>query len=83
MMHMQPSIHIVLIIACNFTCPEGFEPFPTCDGCNLTDICLAEQPCQNGGVCALVSPAVSDYYCNCAANFNGTNCTGKLKLSIL
>ena len=63
---------------CNLTCPEGFTVDLGCTVCNLTDICLADNPCQNEGVCTLNSEP-DDYMCNCTkTNYIGTNCTGKI-----
>ena len=51
--------------------------------CNLTDICEAQSPCDNG-ICILLSQP-DEYYCNCTGTgFNGPNCSssGKLYLSM-
>ena len=46
-----------------------------CNNCVLSDICEADDPCDNGGTCILdAKPDV--YHCNCAVYYNGTNCTG-------
>ena len=68
----------VSLSVCNLICPEGFTVDLDCSACNLTDICLADNPCQNGGVCTLNSKP-DDYVCNCTnTNYIGTNCTGKI-----
>ena len=60
---------------CNITCPDGFTVFDDCSGCELTDICLAETPCLNGGTCYLVR-APNDYRCDCPEATEGARCEG-------
>ena len=61
---------------CELSCGVGFvSDFDNCM-CNLTDICLAIMPCDNGN-CILNSPP-DNYTCNCTGTgFMGTNCSGK------
>ena len=69
---------ILYFIECNYTCGPGEVANPTCNGCNLIDICLRDKPCQNGGSCILLSPS-DNYICNCSCTgYMGINCTGKL-----
>ena len=49
--------------------------FDDCSGCELTDICLAETPCLNGGTCILVR-APNDYRCDCPEAAEGARCEG-------
>ncbi|XP_043235182.1 fibrillin-2-like [Amphibalanus amphitrite] len=42
--------------------------------CEVSDACLAERPCQNGGVCT--SRADQGYSCKCPPAWRGRNCTG-------
>ena len=60
---------------CNITCPDGYTVFDDCSGCELTDICLAETPCLNGGTCYLVR-APNDYRCDCPEATEGARCEG-------
>ena len=47
--------------------------------CNLTDICEAQSPCDNG-ICILLSQP-DEYFCNCTGTgFNGPNCSSSGKL---
>lgn len=69
-----------MYIVCNITCPNGYSAIngETCS-CQLTDICEAEQPCQNGGTCILTDsfPNRTSYECNCGNLYTDANCTGK------
>ena len=71
---------ILYYIVCNYICGPGEVANATCNGCNLTDICLRDKPCQNGGSCILLS-APDNYICDCSGTgYMGTNCTGKMLL---
>ncbi|CAK8685542.1 unnamed protein product [Clavelina lepadiformis] len=55
-------------------CPLGWSG----EDCNqpVEDLCVSEQPCQNGGTCLSVLDVDSALYrCNCNAGFRGVNCT--------
>jgi len=58
---------------CNLTCPDGYTRFDDCSGCELTDLCLADNPCLNGGTCYLVRPP-SDFRCDCPEAAEGERC---------
>ena len=65
---------ILYYIVCTYTCGPGEVVNTTCNGCDLTDICLRDIPCQNGGSCILLSPP-NDYTCNSSGTgYIGTNC---------
>ena len=69
-------LYYVLYIACSLLCEAGYEVNPNCSKCNLTNICEAEIPCQNNGICILGSQP-DNYTCNCTnTGYVGTNCTG-------
>ena len=69
---------ILYYTVCNYTCGPGEVVNATCNGCNLTDICLRDMPCQNGGSCILLS-VPDNYTCNCSGTgYMGTYCNGKL-----
>ena len=74
---------ILYYIECDYTCGPGEVANTTCNGCNLINICLRDKPCQNGGSCILSSPP-DNYTCNCCSGtgYMGTNCTGKLSISL-
>ena len=72
---------ILYYIVCNYTCSPGEAANATCNGCDLTDICLQDIPCQNGGSCILLS-APDNYTCDCSGTgYIGTNCNVPSKLS--
>ena len=72
---------ILYYIVCNYICSPGEAANATCNGCDLTDICLRDMPCQNGGSCILLS-APDNYTCDCSGTgYIGTNCTVAGKLS--
>lgn len=58
---------------CSICTDDGFEPNDDCSDCVITDICLANNPCMNGGTCTL-NNAPSDYTCMCPSDFTGANC---------
>ncbi len=64
-------------LACGLTdCADGYTLNSAMCSCELTDICVADNPCTNNGVCELVS-SPDNYTCNCTGtNYMGTNCTG-------
>ena len=71
---------ILYYIDRNYTCGPGEFVNTTCIGCDLTDICLRDMACQNGGSCILLS-APDNYTCNCSGTgYISTNCTGKLSM---
>ena len=73
---------ILYHIVCNYTCGPGEGANATCNGCDLTDICQRDIPCQNGGSCILLSPP-KNYTCNCSGTgYMGANCTGKLSILV-
>ena len=53
----------------------GLVPNSDCNGCVVTDICLADNPCINNGTCILNS-APNDYTCSCPLYYTGKNCEG-------
>ena len=63
---------IFIIIVCSICTDPGLVPNSDCNGCVVTDICLADNPCVNGN-CTLNS-ASNDYTCDCAPGFTGINC---------
>ena len=63
------SLKLFCFPECNVTCPDGYTVLDDCSGCELTDICLAENPCLNGDTCYLVR-APNDYRCD------ATRCKG-------
>lgn len=57
------------------SCPLGYEfDIEQCQ-CVIVDICVASQPCQNGGTC--IQEARESYRCSCPLYFTGYNCQGK------
>jgi hypothetical protein len=38
----------------------------------ITDICLANEPCENGGICSKLPG--NKYHCDCTLGFSGNNC---------
>ena len=71
-------VTLLYTIACNLTCPAGYIPNSNCSQCVFSDICERDMPCQNGGICMLVS-APDNYTCNCTGTrYVGVNCTGML-----
>ena len=57
-------------------CNPGYIANATCNECILNDICMADNPCQNGGTCTLLS-SPNNYTCNCTdTEYDGMNCTG-------
>ena len=74
---MANKLHYdVFHAACGLSsCGDGYFFNSTFCNCDLTDICLADNPCGNGGVCTLVS-SPDQYTCNCTATYYmGTNCS--------
>ena len=62
--------------ACGLTCGSGYMLNSTECICNLVDICLAETPCDNNGICILGS-LPDEYTCNCInTGYIGINCSG-------
>ena len=60
-------------IGCIYPCQAGHAPNAACDGCDLTDICVADNPCLNDGSCELEG-SPSDYTCNCTGYYTGDIC---------
>lgn len=52
----------------NVQCRPGFTG-PRCE--TVTDICLAQEPCENGGSC---QPNGTSFVCNCPLHFTGEYC---------
>ena len=48
-------------VDCSFVCEEGFVPSSDCAACEVDNICLADNPCDNGE-CMLVS-SPNQYTC--------------------
>ena len=69
------NLFFIFYIVCSICTDPGLVPNSDCNGCVVTDICLADNPCTNGN-CTLNS-APNDYTCDCAPGFTGTNCTSK------
>ena len=62
-------------VDCSFVCEEGFVPSSDCAACQVDNICLADNPCDNGECMLGSSP--NEYTCNCTGtNYMGTNCSG-------
>ena len=68
----------LLSLECNLACGAGYVANATCNGCDISDICVADNPCLNNGMCTLTTPP-SDYSCNCTGtnNYDGANCESK------
>ena len=63
-------------IVCDLLCGPGHVPDYNCSTCVLNNICEAENPCMNNGVCKLGS-SPANYSCDCInTEYVGTNCTG-------
>ena len=63
-------------IVCGLSCGSGHVSDPSCSICVLINICEAETPCENNGVCILGSQP-DEYTCNCTnTGYTGTNCAG-------
>ena len=43
------------LIVCSLFCEPSYAPDPSCSICVLINICEAETPCENSGVCILGS----------------------------
>ena len=73
------NIHLVIMLAllvCSLNCSEGFIIDDNCQACSLSNICLADNPCQNSAICVLQAPP-DNYTCDCSGtNYIGDNCTG-------
>ena len=52
------------------TCDPGYIANDNCTQCVLNDICTADNPCQNGGTCTLLS-SPDNYKCICIDTFTG------------
>ena len=61
---------------CPLSCNAGYNVTNGCTGCELSDICVANNPCQNGGTCVL-EKSPDQYNCTCITDYSGENCTGK------
>ena len=69
-------IYFLYLTVCSLSCEPGYAPDPRCSICVLINICEAETPCENNGVCILGSQP-DEYTCNCTnTGYTGTNCTG-------
>ena len=74
-LHVQEMIYHWFLLVCNISCDNGYGPNSDCSGCVLTDICLADNPCINGGTCA-PNIAPDSYTCNCTGTgYTGVNCS--------
>jgi hypothetical protein len=51
------------------SCRQGYAG-RRCD--EITDICLATEPCENGGICTKLRD--NKYHCDCTLGFTGDNC---------
>ncbi len=77
---IRTPVHLLsflfLTVECGISsCSDGESFNSTACNCDLTDICLADNPCVNG-VCNLGS-SPDQYTCNCTGtNYMGTNCSG-------
>ena len=64
----------LLSLECNLACGAGYVANATCNGCDISDICVADNPCLNNGMCTLNTPP-SNYSCDCTGtNYGGANC---------
>lgn len=59
------------------SCRPGFTG-RSCDV--ITDVCLANEPCENGGICTTLPN--NKYTCDCTLGFTGENCQHILNLDI-
>ena len=57
-------------------CPDGYGLSDDCSNCVLSDICVADNPCQYGGNCSLTNPP-DDYECSCLTGTSGDECQGE------
>ena len=62
-------------LVCNLTCSTGYSPAQNCSVCVSINVCLAENPCQNGGTCITLETP-SSFYCECLGNTHGEMCEG-------
>ena len=63
-------------LACGLVCDDGYTLDATLCNCLLTDICLADNPCDNGE--CMLGSFPNQYTCNCTGtNYTGINCSGK------
>ena len=70
-------------VVCNYACGPGEVANATCNGCDLTDICLRDMPCQNGGSCILLS-GPDNYTCDCSSiPYSGEHCDGNVCIFVL
>ena len=71
------SIKCTVLVDCNYECGEGETPNnSSCDGsCVIVDICVSDNPCQNGGTC-ITSGDGTSYRCSCPSPYFGLNCEG-------
>ena len=67
------GIIFILYIVCNFPCGNGYIANATCDGCNISNICVADNPCQNNGTCES-NGSPEEYTCTCNGNYIGDMC---------
>lgn len=75
----MPALCCGHILVCSLQCVTGYTPDVNCTHCYLTDICEANEPCQNGGNCTLTAGLPDQYQCDCHENitgYTGINCTG-------
>ena len=69
-------MYFLYLTVCGLSCGPGHVPDPNCSICVFINICEAETPCENNGVCILGSQP-DEYTCNCTnTGYTGMNCTG-------
>ena len=69
-------VNVTLQVGCHYVssdCGHGEELNSDCNGCILTNICLRDHPCRNGGRC-IIGSVPNKYTCDCS----NTGYTGKI-----
>ena len=73
----------ISLIECTFTCPlRGYVLAEDSCTCNISNICLADNPCRNGGECLLTTPP-DQFQCDCeGTGFTGEQCSNEGKINL-
>ena len=75
-------IIFLYLTVCGLSCEPSYVPDSNCSTCVLVNICEAETPCHNNGVC-IPGSQYDKYTCNCTnTGYTGTNCTGMFCSSV-
>ena len=62
-------------LACIYSCGDGYTANAACDGCDIANICIVDNPCQNNGTCDL-KQSPDQYMCNCTNHYMRPDCLG-------